>query len=54
MTDSRDSTPAQPKLPGRRRFDERRFFDRMDYIAFRLFLLALALVGMYSVLKAHL
>jgi membrane protein required for beta-lactamase induction len=44
------------KPPGRRRrsrLDERKFFDRMDYIAVRLFLLAMALVGMYSVLKLH-
>jgi membrane protein required for beta-lactamase induction len=46
----------QRRPPGRRRrrFDERKFFDRMDYIAVRLFLLVMALVGMYSVLKAHL
>jgi hypothetical protein len=43
-----------PSQPEERRFDDRQFFDRVDYIAFRLFLLAMALAAMYSALKSHL
>jgi len=52
------NTPPDPSTQttqhtSRRQFDERRFFDLLDYVAVRLFQLAMALAAMYQVLKAH-
>jgi hypothetical protein len=42
-------------LPSHRRVDSvRHFFDRADYITYRLFLYALALIGMAAVIRASL
>jgi membrane protein required for beta-lactamase induction len=38
----------------RRRDGVRHFFDRLDYITFRLFLLAMTLIGIFAVIKASL
>jgi hypothetical protein len=53
----RSKAPASKKREKaglRKRFNEREFFDRADYIIVRLFLLILALIGMFAVIKDHL
>jgi hypothetical protein len=42
------TAPSQPEQNG---LEDRRLFDRVDYITYRLFLYALALIGMYAVIR---
>jgi hypothetical protein len=51
---SRVAKPHRAKSTKTESFNEREFFDRLDYITVRIFLLALELIGMYDVIKDHL
>jgi hypothetical protein len=46
--------PRRTEPPKPNSFDERDFFDRLEYTTYRLFLYALALIGKYSVIMGHL
>jgi hypothetical protein len=48
----KDKTRNSPSL--RRRDGVRHFFDRADYITYRAFWYAMALIGMYAVIRASL